>query len=108
VNRFYWVNCQCGNDTQPFLAESALQTGCLAYRSRKKCSIIIFLAKLEVSLVNHNRIQKDREEFSQSVSHWMGGQNLLSRSPPCVVRHVKPLVPVAFAVVSTHSSFKVG
>jgi hypothetical protein len=28
-------------------------------------------------------------------------KNLLSRAPPCFGRHVKPLVPVAFAVVST-------
>jgi hypothetical protein len=33
-------------------------------------------------------------------------QNLLSRAPPCFVRLVKPLVPAAFAVVSTQSSFK--
>jgi hypothetical protein len=37
-----------------------------------------------------------------------GDQNVLSRAPPCFGRHVKPLVPVAFAVVSTHSSFKEG
>jgi hypothetical protein len=30
-------------------------------------------------------------------------QNLLCRAPPCL-RHVKPLVPAAFAVVSTHQS----
>jgi hypothetical protein len=28
--------------------------------------------------------------------------NLLSRAPPCFGRHVKPFVPAAFAVVSTH------
>jgi hypothetical protein len=28
-------------------------------------------------------------------------QNLLSEAPPCFGRHVKPLVPAAFAVVST-------
>jgi hypothetical protein len=27
----------------------------------------------------------------------MGDQNLLSRAPPCFGRHVKPLVPAAFA-----------
>jgi hypothetical protein len=36
----------------------------------------------------------------------MGDQNLLSRAPPCFGRHVKPLVPATFAVVSTHSRFK--
>jgi hypothetical protein len=35
----------------------------------------------------------------------MGDQNLISRAPPCFRRHIKPLVPVAFAIVSTHSSF---
>jgi hypothetical protein len=32
------------------------------------------------------------------VSHGMGDQNLLSRAPPCFRRHIKPLVPIAFAV----------
>jgi hypothetical protein len=31
-------------------------------------------------------------------------KNLLSRAPPCIGRHVKPLVPAALAVVSTHQS----
>jgi hypothetical protein len=31
-------------------------------------------------------------------------KNLLSRALPCFGRHVKPLVPAAFAVVSTHQS----
>jgi hypothetical protein len=31
-------------------------------------------------------------------------KNLLSRAPPCFGRHVKPLVPAAFAVVSNHQS----
>jgi hypothetical protein len=42
------------------------------------------------------------------VSHRMGDKNLSSRDPPCFGRHVKPLVPAAFAVVSTYSSFKEG
>jgi hypothetical protein len=32
----------------------------------------------------------------------MGDQNLLSRAPPRLERHIKPLVPAAFAVISTH------
>jgi hypothetical protein len=40
------------------------------------------------------------------VSHRMSEDNLLSRAPPCL-RHVKPLVLAAFAVVSTHSSWSV-
>jgi hypothetical protein len=36
-----------------------------------------------------------------SVIGWVT-KNLLSRAPPCFGRHVKPLVPAAFAVVSTH------
>jgi hypothetical protein len=31
-------------------------------------------------------------------------KNLLSRAPPCFGRHVKPLVPAAYAVVSIHQS----
>jgi hypothetical protein len=42
------------------------------------------------------------------VSHRMGDQNVLSRALPGFGRHVKPLVPAAFAVVSTHSSFTRG
>jgi hypothetical protein len=40
------------------------------------------------------------------VSHLMGDQNLLSRAPPCFGRHVKLLVPAAFALVSSYSNFK--
>jgi hypothetical protein len=36
-----------------------------------------------------------------SVIQWVT-INLLSRAPPCIGRHVMPLVPAAFAVVSTH------
>jgi hypothetical protein len=50
----------------------------------------------------------EAKQRSQKVSHGMGDQNLLSRAPPCFGRHVKPLVPAPFAVVSTHSSFKEG
>jgi hypothetical protein len=36
-----------------------------------------------------------------SVIGWVT-KNLLSRAPPCFGKHGKPLVPAAFAVVSTH------
>jgi hypothetical protein len=36
-----------------------------------------------------------------SVIGWVT-KNLLSLAAPCFGRHVKPLVPAAFAVVSTH------
>jgi hypothetical protein len=36
-----------------------------------------------------------------SVIVWVT-KNLLSRAPPCFGRHVKPLDPAVFAVVSTH------
>jgi hypothetical protein len=36
-----------------------------------------------------------------SVIGWVT-KILLSRAPPCFRRHVKPLIPAAFAVVSTH------
>jgi hypothetical protein len=36
------------------------------------------------------------------VSHWSVTKNLLSRVPSCFGRHVMPLFPTTFAVVSTH------
>jgi hypothetical protein len=38
---------------------------------------------------------------SWSVIGWVT-KNLLYRAPPCLGRHVKSLVPAAFAVVSTY------
>jgi hypothetical protein len=38
-----------------------------------------------------------------SVIGWVT-KNLLSRGPPRFGRHVKPLVPAVFAVVSTHQT----
>jgi hypothetical protein len=38
-----------------------------------------------------------------SVKRWVA-KNVLYRAPPCFERHVKPLVPAAFTVVSTHQS----
>jgi hypothetical protein len=38
-----------------------------------------------------------------SVIGWVT-KNVLSRAPQCFGRHAKPLVPAAFAVVSTHQS----
>jgi hypothetical protein len=54
-------------------------------------------------LINNKKPLKMSSMTSQSmVSHRIGDQNLLSRAPPCFGRHVKPLVPDAFAVDSTH------
>jgi hypothetical protein len=36
-----------------------------------------------------------------SVFGWVT-KNVLSRAPLCFGRHIKPLVPAAFAVISTH------
>jgi hypothetical protein len=53
-------------------------------------------------------LASERESLATivDVSHWMVDQNILSRAPPCFGRHVKLLVPAAFAVVSIHFSFK--
>jgi hypothetical protein len=40
-------------------------------------------------------------EVKQQIIGWVT-KNLLYRAPVCFRRHVKPLVPAAFAVVSTH------
>jgi hypothetical protein len=47
------------------------------------------------------------QNLSRKASHQMDDQNLLSGATPCFGRHVKPLVPAAFAVVKP-SSFKEG
>jgi hypothetical protein len=49
--------------------------------------------------------------FSEVKQHWsvIGWvtKNLLFRAPTCFERHVKPLVPAAFTVVSIHQSARV-
>jgi hypothetical protein len=40
------------------------------------------------------------------ASHRIGDQNSLSRAPPCFGRHVKPLVPAAFVVVTNPFQFQ--
>jgi hypothetical protein len=56
------------------------------------------LGGLEVSALRC-AIAEDKQRWS--VIGWVT-KNLLCRAPPWLGRHVKPLVPVAFAVVSTH------
>jgi hypothetical protein len=47
-----------------------------------------------------------RRAIAEAKQRWSAigwaTKNLLSRAPLCFGRHVKPLVPAAFAVVSTH------
>jgi hypothetical protein len=45
----------------------------------------------------------DEEQLDGPAIGWVT-ENLLTRASPCFGRHVKPLVPVAFAVVSTHQT----
>jgi hypothetical protein len=42
-------------------------------------------------------------QFSWTAFGWVA-KNLPSRAPPCFRRHVKMLVPAAFAVFRTHQS----
>jgi hypothetical protein len=52
-------------------------------------------------------IAEAKQAKQRSVIRWVTKYFiLLSRAPPCFGRHVKPLVPVAFAIVSTHSTLK--
>jgi hypothetical protein len=48
------------------------------------------------------KLSNDRR--GQSLDGWA---KFITRAPPCFGRHVKLLVPAAFAVVSIHSSFNV-
>jgi hypothetical protein len=54
------------------------------------------------------RSRKLSNVLKGDISHRMGDQNLLSGAPPWFRRYVQPLVPAAFAVVSTHFSFNEG
>jgi hypothetical protein len=45
----------------------------------------------------------ERQRLQRPVIRWVT-KILLSRALPCFRRHVKPLVPAAFTVVSTHQS----
>jgi hypothetical protein len=48
-------------------------------------------------------IAEAKQRSQWSVMGWVT-KTLSSRAPPCFGSHVKPLVPAAFAVVSTHQS----
>jgi hypothetical protein len=58
------------------------------------------------SRLSVNALRRAIAEVKQrwSVIGWMT-KNLLSRAPKCFKRHVKPLVPAAFAVVSTYQTW---
>jgi hypothetical protein len=72
----------------------------------------VYSVPLERSSMVERSVRSACDRGSQApvsmASHRMGDQNILSRAPPCFGRHVKLLVPAAFAVVSSHSSFKGG
>jgi hypothetical protein len=59
---------------------------------------VIFLYNLEE--LDGPAVVRSRKLSNVLNGHRMSDQNLLSRTPPCFGRHVKPLVPVAFAVIS--------
>jgi hypothetical protein len=56
------------------------------------------MAKRSVCLDGH---AKAKVKQLGSFIGWMT-KNLLSQAPPCFGRQIKPLVPAAFTVVSTH------
>jgi hypothetical protein len=60
-----------------------------------------FIEELDGPVVSALRRAIAELEQHWSVNGW-ATKNLLSRAPPCFGRYVKPLVSVAFAVVSTH------
>jgi hypothetical protein len=78
----------------------------------------IFLRDIKLAVRNtaHNRwqvvdgtaIDCAERTIAEAKQHWsvIGWltKNLFYRAAPCFGRHVKPLVPIVFAVVSTHQS----
>jgi hypothetical protein len=57
--------------------------------------------ELDGSVINALRRAIAEVKQRWSVIAWVT-KNLLSQAPPCFKRHVKLLVPAAFADVSTH------
>jgi hypothetical protein len=55
---------------------------------------------------SRRRVSALRRALAKVKQHWSGigwvTKNSLSRAPLCFGRHVEPLVPAVFAVVSTH------
>jgi hypothetical protein len=60
--------------------------------------IVVYVSSSAVS-VFRRAIAEIKQRWS--VIGWVT-KNVLSRTPPCFGRHVKPLVPGAFTVISTH------
>jgi hypothetical protein len=93
-----------------------LHTTIIKFRPLWECTIYFWLIRMlhewewkELDGPRSVRSACDRRSWAtfSMVSQRMGDQNLLSRDPPCYGtlsrfgRHVKLLVPVTFAVVST-------
>jgi hypothetical protein len=70
---------------------------------KKNKLINFYIEELDGPAVNALRRAITEVKQRWSVMTWVT-EKLLSRAPPCFGRHVKPLVPAAFAVVSTHQS----
>jgi hypothetical protein len=83
-----------------------LRTGSMIISKLRKCMIIHSNRNIRGAL--WPRGQCARRVIAEAKQHWsvIGRvtNNVLSRAPPLFGRHVKPLVPAAFAVVSTHQS----
>jgi hypothetical protein len=62
---------------------------------------ILLLEKFVGAVVSALRCVIVKVKQHWSVIGWVT-KNLLCRAPPCFGKHVKPLLPAAFAIVSTH------
>jgi hypothetical protein len=73
------------------------------------CSALMMMIKNYILKVKEDldglAVSALRRAIAEVKQRWSAIEwvpNLLSPAPPCFGRHVKPLVPVVFAVVSTH------
>jgi hypothetical protein len=69
---------------------------------------VVVLEKLDSPAVSELGVRSRKLSNVRRGQSWDGWPSLLPRAPPCFGKHFKPLVQVAFAVVSTHFSFKEG
>jgi hypothetical protein len=63
--------------------------------------MFLFVEELDVPAASALRRVIAEVKQRWSVIGWVT-KKLLFRAPPCFGRHVKPLVPVVFAIVSNH------
>jgi hypothetical protein len=76
------------------------------FSNEKTLCFVLRLSNILLQELAGPAVSALRRATAKVKQHWSvfgwATKNLLSRASPCFGRHVKPLVPDAFALVSTH------